>query len=746
MLCRRLLPLLLLLLVLSHAPAAHAQPSDAQVGLSIQRLQRFLFDVQDAQTGGWHVEQYEQGRQVGGVTALVVTALLASGISAQHPDLARAIDYLDNVDMVGTYPVALRTHVWSQLPRDYHGRLVRDAQWLLRAASDESTYTYAPFQRGLNRADHSNTHYGMLGMWEAAKRGFSVRRDFWLHAQDYFLDAQNRDGGWGYAVGPPAEVSASTGSMTAAGLTVLLIVQQQAHRDRTMPHEPLAAGIERGLDWLDARFTGHVNHGVNGWTYYYLYAIERVALASGIKMLNRRDWYELGAEYILRDQEDNGSIDHSVVRSAFALMFLSRGRVPVWATKLSVPGQPWNNRPNDLCFLTDYLSDFREGELNWQALSINMPVELWHDTPLLYLATDRRLVLEEDQMQRIKDYLDAGGTLLVNPDNGSAATQRMIRDWARRWYPDNPMRELPDDHPIFDALEPIPPNLRYRVFAVGNGVRDMIVMADRDWGFQWQSATTPGHTPPWKLAVNLWALVTDRGLLRPRLEHRFPTRASRMASGKITVARLRHDGNWLPEPAAWRVFAPVLLERTGIEATTRDIDIVELRDEAAPLAHLTGIDARRLTDDEIEAIDRYTWLGGTVLIETAGGQGDFARAIETQLAAHFNAAAVPIADEHPIVTGGNLDGGIDCSHVRYRRFAVARLLPGGENRLRAFHIDNRPTIIIANEDLTQGMMRVDQWGVVGYDSDSAQGLITNLAAWAAYNSQHVGIEPAGANP
>jgi hypothetical protein len=728
MFLRRLLPLLLL--VLAQVPAALAQPSDAQVRLSIERIQRFLFDMQDPRAGGWHVEQYEHGRQIGGPTALVVTALLTSGVSPQHPDLARAIKYLDNVEMVATYPVALRTHVWAALSRDYHGRLVRDAQWLMRAASEQSTYTYVPFERGHNRADHSNTHYGMLGMWEAAKRGVAVRRDFWLNAQHYFLDAQNRDGGWGYATGPPDEVSASTASMTAAGLTVLLIVQQQAHRERTSPHEPLADGIARGLDWLDARFTGHTNHGVNAWTYYYLYAIERVALAGGVKMLNRRDWYEVGADYILRDQDDDGSIDRNVVRSAFALLFLSRGRVPVWATKLAVPGQPWNNRPNDLGFLTEYLSDFREEELNWQTLSVNMPIELWHDTPLLYLATDRRLVLEDDQMQRIKDYLDAGGTLLVNPDNGSAATQRMVRDWARRWYPDRPWRELPDDHPIFDALEPIGPNLRFRVFGVSNGVRELILMADRDWGFQWQSATTRGHTPPWKLAVNLWALVTDRGLLRPRLEHRFPARSPRTATREITVARLRHKGNWLPEPAAWQVFAGVLRDRTGIEIVTKDIDIIQLREETAPLAHLTGIDARRLTDDEIEAIDRYTWLGGTVLIETAGGKGEFARAVEQQLEDHFGAAAVPLAADHPIITGEGLEGGVDCSHVRYRRFAVARLLPGGEHRLRAFHIDDRPTVIIATEDLTQGMMRIDHWGIVGYASDSAQGLVTNLVAWA----------------
>ena len=44
----------------------------------------------------------------------------------------------------------------------------------------------------------------------------------------------------------------------------------------------------------------------------------------------------------------------------------------------------------------------------------------------------------------------------------------------------------------------------------------------------------------------------------------------------------------------------------------------------------------------------------------------------------------------------------------------------------AFHIDDRPAVIISTEDLCLALLNVRQGGVLGYTRDSARGLMTNL--------------------
>jgi hypothetical protein len=48
--------------------------------------------------------------------------------------------------------------------------------------------------------------------------------------------------------------------------------------------------------------------------------------------------------------------------------------------------------------------------------------------------------------------------------------------------------------------------------------------------------------------------------------------------------------------------------------------------------------------------------------------------------------------------------------------------------------DQRPAIIISNEDLSQGMIRVNHWGVVGYDNETTEKLLTNLVLWSSMDN------------
>lgn len=716
--------LVLSTVVLLCAPCRAQSPpvTDHRVRQAMDRIEQYLWRIQDQSNGGWDHYDYPVASQEGGETALVVTAMLARGISGQHPKMQQAIGYLSRTKMQGTYAVALRAHVWAQMPRTYHEQLAIDSRWLLRAADKRSRFAYGSDKRG--SLNHSTTHYGLLGLWEVAKSNIHVPPKIWAEAEDYFMDAQNADGGWGYNRDHP-----STGSMTAAGLTMLLIAQQELHRGEMTVAPRRAEAIADGMRWLDRRFIGGRNVPEADWNYYYLYAIERVALASGVRVLNDLDWFAAGAKYILRDQESNGSIDNNSVRSAFALAFLARGRVPVWITKLTSYTDQWDHRPNDIYYLTRYLSDLRESELNWQRVDIDTDLTQWRDVPAAYMANKKSFKMTVEQKASLKQYLDSGGTLLVNPDNGASTPGKSIRKFAAEMYPQWPVRVLPEDHPMFNALHKVE-HRRFKVYGVGNGVRELMIIAERDWGYAWQSSAKPGVTPPWRLAVNFWATVTDRGLLQPRLVPRLPVNEGRQPTGYFNVARARYDGNWLPEPLAWELFGIALLNRTGRKLKTEDVDVADLANADVPLVHLVGVDPAVFSEAQLDAIANYARTGGTVLVETAGGRGSFAQQLEKQLAAKLGNMAVPIAFKHPLISGEGMKDAYNAKHAQYRRYAVATLSPGNRPRLAAFMFDQRPAIIISNEDFTQGMIRTNHWGVVGYDNDTVDKLLTNLVIWS----------------
>lgn len=721
--------LLLILWSVANAPASVTEP---QVAAGIGAMKRYLYSAQ--REGHWERSSTEGHR--GGQTALVVLALLMSGESPQNPRLSHAIDWLKGLrddELTSTYARSVRAHVWAALPNQFHRLLRRDADWLMNAAKQHQlgTFDYQPHKS--SRIDNSATQYGTLGLWEAAKRGVRVPDKIWLALQNHFINGQQADGGWDYN-----HTTNPTGSMTAAGLTALIICRQQRFGQAKAIPQPLTDAIDRGLVWLNRNFDGARNPPFGSWNYYYLVSIERVALAGGIRELGGKDWYRAGSRFILDQQVKDdgrgalGSVGRQPWQTAFSLMFLSRGSSPVWVSKMAVPGLRWNARPDDMHQLTSYLSDVAERELNWQVVSADRAPEHWVNTPVLYLSSPDAVELNEAQQQHLKRYLELGGILLANPAGGSDRFSASIRRLAMKLFPRFRIRPLDATHPIFTSLHRLEPGSIGPVYGVSNGVRELLILVDHDWSANTRSGLRRTGVGPWPLATNLFIYVTDRGRIPGRLASSYEHRTRRPKTGEILIGRLRYDGEWIPEPAAWEQTANRLFNRTGLNVRQVDLELEALaahRDGPA-MAHLTGVDAVTFDDAQLAAIERYARAGGAVLVETVGGRGDFAMSVERQLADRLGTAAVPISKRSTIFSGEGLAGADQIRRVRYRRRATAVLSARSRPRLAAFHFEGRPGVIISREDLTLGMLGMRRWDVLGYDVESSRRLAINLLLWS----------------
>jgi hypothetical protein len=191
--------------------------------------------------------------------------------------------------------------------------------------------------------DNSNSQYAILALFAASRANVQVPKSTWQDAEKWFESKQNGDGGWGYAnVDVPGvgivTTDASSGSMTTAGLTALIVTKFYLGKDwKTEP------SVVKGLEWLGKNFAINLNPGGPLlWHYYYLYGLERVGTVSGLAEFGGHRWYKEGAEYLIRLQEADGSwksaapqqglTDH-VTDTCFAILFLRRATPPLQKPK-----------------------------------------------------------------------------------------------------------------------------------------------------------------------------------------------------------------------------------------------------------------------------------------------------------------------------------------------------------------------------------------------------------------------------
>lgn len=716
-----------ILMVLTWAAPCPAAVGVEQLDDAIRRMQAHLLSLQDPATGGFDRDHPKGTSQYGGESALVTYALLRSGMSAQQPRMQAAVAHLKKVQMGGTYAISLRTHCWAALSDDYRPLMAQDARWLARAQVD-GLFDYG-FRTG-PRFDHSVTQYGLLGLWESAKRQGPNAGRVWQQAAQHFIAVQNPDGGWGYTDG-----SASTPSMTAAGLTALLIAQENLYRTYSKPPTSMTLAIDAAVAWLDHHSSANgvtVNDGM-----YYLVSIERAALANGIRIIGGRDWFQSGAQSILDRESGTGSLGGSKVDTAFALMFLSRGHVPVWINKLRLRDQTWNNRPNDLNLLTRRLSDRVETQLSWQVIDADADASLWLNAPVAYVASDAPVTFSATELANLKTFLDLGGVLVATPDAEPQAFGESIRAAAAQIYPGYGFVRAGTDHPLMGLVYQVQLPEADRPWVLSNGVRDLIVLATTDWGMALQSGRSVPKTGADEVMANLHALVTDRGGDGVRLDPSRVERDDRPATGTLRVLRLIEPGREPLEPLAWRPVVNRLFNRTGITLEIQDTLIDQLDEAAAPIVYLGGADAKRLTPRELRRLTGVVTRGGTILIETIGGRGGFTFELLPQFEAVFGESAVPLSSDHPIVTGNGLGaaagkaGGYDQRRVSFRRYSTLTRGPVDTPRLLSINVAGRAAVIASHEDLSLGAMGSRRWGIDGYDTDSARGLLSNILLYAA---------------
>ena len=338
-----------------------------------------------------------------------------------------------------------------------------------------------------DRPDNSNTQYALLGLYEAHRAGVKIEPEVWRSIREFYTRTQKADGSWSYR----ADVKAPSLTMTTAGLCGLLIAGMELNegREKFMPDGSVEncgnygdeenRPVRKALDWIGEHFPSAKDIGTYPHsdvlpaspTYYSLYGIERAGRLSGQRFFGKHDWYRVGCEFLVNNQQADGSwkgnsVDgYPILATSFALLFLSRGRTPVLISKLAYgpAGEPGlEQRPQRHPQSCGVHQPRAVQEETACLAGVRSPAPACADghalasellqTPIVYISGHKAFDLKPVEKQMLREYIENGGFIFAEAccgrDEFDASFRKLIDDLFDEEYR---LKRLPADHPIWTA-------------------------------------------------------------------------------------------------------------------------------------------------------------------------------------------------------------------------------------------------------------------------------------------------------
>jgi hypothetical protein len=701
------------------------------------------------------------GGQWTGQTACVTYALLCAGVSPNEPHVARAIDFLTKTGTRGTYALGVRCLLWSVLDLNPKLRAVaqRDVKFLLagmRAKGDaRGLYHYVPpTVAGMTDYDHSASQFAALGIWALEREGFEIPLEYWRLTDAAWRAHQYANGTWSYVFKGAAEEGTGVASMTAAGVATLFITQECLRNGTECRGNPQDPSIARGLEWLAGNYDT-----VYGppWPWfqkmnihpetYGLFAISRIGAASGLRYFGTVDWFQRGADYLLKTQLPDGSwagTRSPIDGSALGTLFLCYGRAPVVINKLEYSvetgGKPalahWNQRPQDVFNFVGWMGHALESRFNWQVVNLAAPVESLHDAPILYIAGDQALNFSQPDKDKLRQFVQQGGMIVGNADCDSTPFSTSFIKLGQELFPSYNFRELPPTHPLMSG-EQFPAAKwarRARLQGLSNGIRELMLLPQWDASRAFQGHNTGTRGEAYQLMDDIALYAVDKTGFSARLKNPLPQpSATAPAGAAVTLARLQYDGNWDPEPYGWQRLAIVLHNQAGIALTVTPVKLGDGTLGQYKLAHLTGTAAFSLSPAQRQELKQFIGAGGTLIIDAAGGAGPFSGSAEQEIQAIFgDGASKSLHDALPADAPLYMVAGMKIDNVTYRPFARKSVVGNlKQPRVRGIEQGGRIACFYSPDDLTEGLVGQPVDGVIGYVPDVATSIMRNIVAFAS---------------
>ncbi len=310
-----------------------------------------------------------------GAKALVGLTFAKYGAEPSHPQIESAVKAVQNAVKVG--PEKFTSDIYSTGvsimflvavdPSKYRYEIETLVKSLHLRQKPHGAWGYPlTHEKHGQTCDTSMTQYAILGLWEAEDQaGIETQRLVWDRVARWLLLTQDDSGGFGYQGQPATRLGRTTKqsgvkhSMTVAALGSLYIVKDRVgitklkkRADDLTPEafQPFESAEERAArikTRIDLRHFARALANGNRWVedkydvdnltsyiHYSLYALERYESLRQAESMGRdvssektddSKWYNRGARFLLRTQNEDGSWESSagaVPDTCFGALFL----------------------------------------------------------------------------------------------------------------------------------------------------------------------------------------------------------------------------------------------------------------------------------------------------------------------------------------------------------------------------------------------------------------------------------------
>ena len=331
--------------------------TEEQVVASRGRGVSFLKQQQKSD-GSWSFTGHDVG-----ITALCTIALIENGVALNDPALQKGYEYVkkNSESLTNTYDLSLVIVLLSRFgDRRDKGKIKDFAARLMAGQMDSGGWHYTCPGQKLDAekflkdpstgpkpkegyGDNSCTQFAVLGLWVASRSAVNVDRTL-AKVAERFTKTQFEDGGWAYiAEGEKGVKNPSGEAMTGAGLFCLAVAQANQIREANKSGKKAesSAGENRSLLQNPVfakgfKRTGDFVKGVGpGSGRYFLWSVERVGVLLGLEQIGEVDWYQRGADGLLKTQTAEGGWPSAWVDAdkaglsdtCFALLFLRKANL-----------------------------------------------------------------------------------------------------------------------------------------------------------------------------------------------------------------------------------------------------------------------------------------------------------------------------------------------------------------------------------------------------------------------------------
>ncbi len=374
--------------------------------------------------------------------------------------------------------------------------------------------------------------------------------------------------------------------------------------------------------------------------------------------------------------------------------------------------------------------------------------------PLLYITGYESFELTDAQRLALREYVLDGGTLLGVATLGSPEFTQSFKSEMAKVFPKHKLTVLQVDHPLYRGYYQYD-NVEY--FTVGDGVRSKsesvpqmlginiaartaVILSPYDMGCGWdefyapaaprRGDKSPGVTQAMmpsdaiRMGINLIAYVSaERPFAKSQAYTRQVEGTQPQQRAAVKLGLLRHQGDWNPDPnslyqlirlAALRTSVPVSYDLAKVNATLEDLADV-------PILIMTGMDEPRLSDRQIQVLQRHLQAGGFLFINNTSGYARFdreARALIARLMPDHDLKRVP--QDHAL-----LHSLYDIKEVTQARTGETK-----QPHLEAVFANDRAVIVYSPND-TLGMLKgIHDPYANAYSAESARKVALDVLCYA----------------